>query len=39
MISLLEGAEFSGQPIDQHQAESLISQAQALLSQVNSLAA
>jgi hypothetical protein len=37
MISLLEGAEFSGQPFSDAQAQSLISQGQALLNQVNSL--
>ena len=39
--TLLEGAEFSGQPINESQAQSLISQAQALLNEaqttVNSL--
>ncbi len=38
MLALLEGAEFNGQTIDQQQAQQLISQAQALLNQVNSLA-
>jgi hypothetical protein len=37
MISLLEGAEFNGQPFSDSQAQSLISQGQALLNQVNSL--
>jgi len=37
MIALLEGAEFSGQPFSDAQAQSLISQGQALLTQVNSL--
>jgi hypothetical protein len=37
MISLLEGAEFNGQPFSDAQAQSLISQGQALLNQVNSL--
>ena len=35
IIGLLEGAEFNGQPINVHQAHSLISQAQDLLDQVN----
>jgi len=39
MIALLEGAEFNGQPISQQQAKQLISQGQALLNQVNALAA
>jgi hypothetical protein len=39
MIALLEGAEFNGQNIDNGQAKSLIAQGQALLDQVNSLAA
>ncbi len=38
MIALFEGAAFNGQPIDQQQAQQLISQAQALLNQVNELA-
>ncbi len=37
MISLLEGAEFSGQPFSDAQAQSLISQGQTLLNQVNGL--
>jgi len=37
MIALLEGAEFNGQPFSDSQAQSLISQGQALLNQVNSL--
>jgi len=37
IIGLLEGAEFNGQPINAHQAHSLISQAQDLLNQVNEL--
>lgn len=37
MIALLEGAEFNGQPFSDAQAQSLISQGQALLNQVNSL--
>jgi arylsulfatase A-like enzyme len=37
MISLLEGAEFNGQPFSDSQAQSLISQGQALLNQVNNL--
>ena len=37
IIGLLEGAEFNGQPINLHQAHSLISQAQDLLDQVNEL--
>lgn len=35
MIALLEGAEFSNQPFSDAQAQSLISQGQALLNQVN----
>jgi hypothetical protein len=35
--SLLEGAEFNNQPINDQQAQSLIDQAQSLLDQVNSL--
>jgi hypothetical protein len=35
MIALLEGAEFNGQSINEQQAKQLISQGQALLSQVN----
>jgi hypothetical protein len=38
ILALLEAAEFNGQTIDQQQAQQLISQAQALLNQVNSLA-
>ncbi len=38
ILALLEGAEFNGQEIDENQAQQLISQAQALLNQVNSLA-
>jgi len=38
IIGLVEGAEFNGQPINAHQAHSLISQAQDLLDQVNELA-
>ncbi len=37
MISLLEGAEFNSQPINEQQAEQLISQGQALLNKVNAL--
>jgi hypothetical protein len=37
MIALLEGAEFNGQPFSDSQAQSLISQGQALLDQVNNL--
>ena len=37
MIGLLEGAEFNGQAINQQQAQSLISQGQALLNQVNGM--
>jgi hypothetical protein len=37
MIALLENAEFHGQVINQQQAQQLISQAQALLDQANSL--
>jgi hypothetical protein len=39
MIGLLEGAEFNNQPIDGKQARQLIAQGQALLDQVNALAA
>jgi hypothetical protein len=39
MIGMLEGAEFNNQPINKDQARQLISQGQALLNQVNSLAA
>jgi hypothetical protein len=37
MIALLDGAEFSGKPFSDAQAQSLISQGQALLDQVNNL--
>ncbi len=37
MIALLENAEFHGQVINQQQAQQLISQAQALLNQVDSM--
>src|SRR6266568_4396221 len=37
MISLLEGAEFNGQTINEQQAEQLISQGQALLNAVNAM--
>src|SRR3989440_357937 len=37
MIALLEAAEFSGQPINQQQAQQLISQGNALLNQVNAM--
>jgi len=37
MISLLEGAEFNGQPINQQQARQLIAQGRSLLEQVNNL--
>jgi hypothetical protein len=39
MIALLEGTEFNNQPIDKNQAKTLIKQGQALLGQVNNLAA
>ena len=39
MKTLLEGAEFGGQAIDEKQAKSLISQAQSLINQASSLAA
>jgi hypothetical protein len=39
MIGLLEGAEFNDQPIDGKQARALIAQGQALLDQVDALAA
>jgi hypothetical protein len=39
MQAMLEGAEFSGQAIDEQQAKSLISQAQSLIDQASSLAA
>ena len=38
MITLLEGAEFNGQPINGSQARQLIAQGQALIDQVNALA-
>ncbi|HYT12637.1 MAG TPA: hypothetical protein VEL12_07605 [Candidatus Nitrosopolaris sp.] len=38
MIALLEGAEFNGQAIDQHTAQSLVAQGQALIAQANALA-
>ena len=38
MISLLEGAAFGGQTVDEVTAQSLIAQGQALLNQVNTLA-
>jgi hypothetical protein len=38
MRSMLEGAAFNGQMIDEQQAQSLIAQGQALLSQVQTLA-
>jgi len=38
MIALLEGAEFDGQAIDQHTAQSLVAQGQALIAQANALA-
>src|SRR5713226_2909650 len=37
MIALLEGAEFNNQPFSDSQAQSLISQGQALLNQVNAM--
>ena len=37
MIALLEAAEFNGQPINQQQAQQLISQGNALLNQVNAM--
>ena len=37
MIGLLNGAEFNGQSFSNEQAQSLIAQGQALLSQANSL--
>ena len=37
MIALLEAAEFSGQPINQQQAQQLISQGNALLNKVNAM--
>jgi hypothetical protein len=39
MRAMLEGAAFGGQAIDEGQAKSLISQAQALLAQVAAAAA
>jgi len=39
MLTLLEGAAFNGQTISAQQAQQLINQAQALLDQVNALAA
>lgn len=38
MKAMLEGAEFNGQPIDENQANSLMSRAQALLAEVASVA-
>ncbi len=38
MIGLLEGAEFGGQPISEHQAQSLVSEAQVLIAEANALA-
>ena len=38
MITLLNGAEFQGQPFSDAQAQSLISQGQSLLNQANALA-
>ncbi len=38
MISLLEGAEFNGQPISNSQAQALIAQGQSLLDQAKTLA-
>jgi hypothetical protein len=38
MISLLEGAEFSGQPISEQQAQSLAARGQALIAEANALA-
>jgi hypothetical protein len=37
MITALEGAEFSGQPISQAQAQNLVAQAQAILASAHSL--
>src|SRR5438132_7821711 len=37
MIALLEAAEFNGQPVNQQQAQQLISQGNALLNQVNAM--
>jgi hypothetical protein len=37
MIALLEGAEFNNQPFSDAQAQSLITQGQALLNQVNGM--
>jgi hypothetical protein len=37
MISLLEGAEFNGQPITQQQAQPLVAQAQTLLNEAAGL--
>jgi hypothetical protein len=38
MLSLLEAAEFGGHPISEQQAESLVSQAAALIAEANALA-
>jgi hypothetical protein len=38
MIGLLEAAEFGGQPISEQQAQSLVSQALALIAEANALA-
>ena len=37
MITALEGAEFSGQPISQQQAQSLVAQGQSLLNAASAL--
>jgi hypothetical protein len=38
MIGLLEGAEFGGESISEHQAQSLVAQGQALIAEANALA-
>src|SRR5713101_5330015 len=38
MISLLEGAEFDGQSINEQQAQPLVAQGQALIAEANALA-
>jgi hypothetical protein len=38
MIGMLEGAEFGGQSISEHQAQSLVAQGQALIAEANALA-
>ena len=37
MIGLLQGAEFGGKPIDRHQADELVDQAERLLDRIHDL--